>query len=319
MADIPKILGQASPAAATPTTLYTAPGGATTVISSVSICNRNAVGVTFRLSIAAGAAADDPKQYLYYDLPLAAKDTFVATIGITVGQTDAVRCYADTTDVAFSLFGIEASPDVSDGWRSTTQEWAYASATSFTISGDWTTLYNKGDKIKLTQTTTKYFYVTGVSFGGGNTTVTINGGSDYTLANAAIAAPLYSKELTPAGFPTWFNYVPTLVGWSATPSITAARFMLLGSSCRFSITTGTGTANAGSKTVSLPVTAATVAGHTWSGSTGTVNTGNGGTTPGRIQISSAAVVANLYLNWDNVNLASSGSTYVYEMDVSYEI
>jgi hypothetical protein len=42
--------------------------------------------------------------------------------------------------------------------------------------------HKNGDKIKLTQTTVKYFYIVGVA----NTLLTVTGGSDYTVANAAI-------------------------------------------------------------------------------------------------------------------------------------
>ena len=75
----------------------------------------------------------------------------------------------------------------------------YASASTFTMAGDQTTVLSKGDRLKLTQTTAKYFYVIGVSHSAGTTTVTVTGGTDYTLANAAITTPFYSKEASPAG------------------------------------------------------------------------------------------------------------------------
>jgi hypothetical protein len=57
-------------------------------------------------------------------------------------------------------------------------------------------------RVKLTQTTTKYFIITAVSaFSGGNTTITVYGGTDYTLANAAISGPYYSVVKAPYGFP----------------------------------------------------------------------------------------------------------------------
>lgn len=94
-----------------------------------------------------------------------------------------------------------------DGWISATETWTYASADStnktytFTISGvDKTGILSAGDRIKLTQTTVKYFIVTAVSFST-NTTVTIYGGTDYTLANATITSPNYSHQKSPNGFP----------------------------------------------------------------------------------------------------------------------
>ena len=57
-------------------------------------------------------------------------------------------------------------------------------------------------RIKLTQTTVKYFIITGVStYSGGNTTITVYGGTDYDLANAAITSPYYSTQKAPQGFP----------------------------------------------------------------------------------------------------------------------
>ncbi len=94
---------------------------------------------------------------------------------------------------------------ISNGWVFVNETWTYASADSptftFTISGDLTTKYYPGMRLKLTQTTVKYFIITAVSFGGGNTTVTVYGGTDYTLANAAITLPFYSMAKSPAGFP----------------------------------------------------------------------------------------------------------------------
>ncbi len=115
-----------------------------------------------------------------------------------------------------------------DGWIEPDETWTYASATTFTTPGDRTTRYNAGDKIRLTQTTAKYFYVTGVSFGSGVTTVTVNGGSDYSLASAAITSPSYSKMETPNGFPGYFNWTPGFTGFSANPTVDYARFRIQG-------------------------------------------------------------------------------------------
>jgi hypothetical protein len=41
-----------------------------------------------------------------------------------------------------------------------------------------------------------------------DTTITITGGSDYSLANATISGQAYSYAAAPQGFPQWFNYTP---------------------------------------------------------------------------------------------------------------
>jgi len=109
VADTIKVLAQLSPAATTLTTLYTVPGATQTTVSSVTVCNQNATSITFRVSVAVAAAADNVKQYLYYDQTLAGNSTFIATIGMTLAATDLVRAYASTTGVSFNLFGVEVT------------------------------------------------------------------------------------------------------------------------------------------------------------------------------------------------------------------
>ena len=100
---------------------------------------------------------------------------------------------------------IEACCTEQTGWLSAEETWTYATADSptftFTISGDKSAKYSPGMRIKLTQTTVKYFIITKVVYSSPNTTITVYGGTDYTLANAAIIYPYYSSAKVPAGFP----------------------------------------------------------------------------------------------------------------------
>ena len=92
-----------------------------------------------------------------------------------------------------------------DGWIPAGETWTYKSADAptytFTVSGDKSTKYYPGMRLKLTQTTAKYFIVTKVTYSSPNTTVTIYGGTDYDLTNATITNPFYSMMKAPAGFP----------------------------------------------------------------------------------------------------------------------
>lgn len=93
-----------------------------------------------------------------------------------------------------------------DGWVAAADTWTYASADgptfTFTIAGvDRTNVLQAGMRVKLTQTTAKYFIITKTAFST-NTTITIYGGTDYTLANAAISNPYYSPVKAPFGFNT---------------------------------------------------------------------------------------------------------------------
>lgn len=142
-----------------------------------------------------------------------------------------------------------------DGWTASSDTWTYASATSFTIAGsDRTTTYTKGTRIKLTQTSAKYFVVTSSSFST-DTTVNITGGTDYTLANAAITSPYYSYQANPQGYPDRFAYTPTYTGFSANPT-TSAAFRVIGKLCFYELHgSANGTSNTTGKTVTLPIAA----------------------------------------------------------------
>lgn len=109
MATVYKVLGQSSPSATTETDLYTVPAATSTIASSIIVCNRSAVLSTFRVSIAVGGGATANKDYIYYDLPLGANDTFIATIGVTLAATDKVKVYSSNTNLSFSLYGSEIS------------------------------------------------------------------------------------------------------------------------------------------------------------------------------------------------------------------
>lgn len=140
------------------------------------------------------------------------------------------------------------------GWREVTDAWSYDSPTTITVPSDATTKYSIGDKIKLTQTTVKYFYVVGVA----STTLTITGGTDYTLVNAAISDVSYSKVATPLDFPQWLNYTPTWTNLTTgNGTLNYARFVMNGKRVllRVKFTLGSTSSVGGSVSVSLPVTA----------------------------------------------------------------
>jgi hypothetical protein len=154
----------------------------------------------------------------------------------------------------------ELSASLLTGWFEANETWTYASATTFTVSGDQTAKYTKGTKIRLTNGTVKYFSVLNSSESGGITTVTVTGGSDYSLASGAISSPFYSYSSNPQGFPLYFNWTPTITcaGTAPTYATNASIFAINGS-----IVTGTidvsnssgGTAGAGTNPIfsSLPV------------------------------------------------------------------
>jgi hypothetical protein len=103
-----KILGQVMPAAVTSTALYTVPTGKSASVSSIMICS-TVQDVTVRVSVAIAGESLSTKQYIYYDLPITASDTFVATVGISLSAGDVVRVYTSAPYVTFNMFGVEVT------------------------------------------------------------------------------------------------------------------------------------------------------------------------------------------------------------------
>jgi hypothetical protein len=97
---------------------------------------------------------------------------------------------------------------ITDGWTPANEIWIYDSPTSLKIEGDKRTKYQKGDKVKLTQSTVKYFYINSVTYSSGFTTLWIFGFA--TLANEVINYPCYSKIENPQGFPNIFPWITNI-------------------------------------------------------------------------------------------------------------
>lgn len=150
-----------------------------------------------------------------------------ATLGTPL--TDVISEKTSATGVTVDGLLIKDSTPIWDGWTIANETWAYASATTITVPAGAASKYGKGDKIKLTQTTVKYFYIVGVA----DTVLTVTGGTDYTVANAAISANYYSKIANPQGFPGFFNWTPTITYAAGTTdptsnTISNARFRIDG-------------------------------------------------------------------------------------------
>jgi hypothetical protein len=144
------------------------------------------ITTTAPLRIDAGASAD-----------LSANRTLA--IDVAAPNAAGVMSAADKT----KLDGLSGG----DGWVGAEGTWSYSSADAptFVISVNKALdgIIGVGMRIKLTQTTAKYFIVTAVgTYSGGATLITVYGGTDYTLANAAITTPFWSSAKAPFGFPT---------------------------------------------------------------------------------------------------------------------
>lgn len=104
-----KVLGQSKPSAASLTACYTVPALTQATVSSITVCNQSAAQTSFRISVAVAGAADTASQYLYYDVVVPGNNSFVATIGLSLGAGDVVRVYNTLANCSFSVFGCEVS------------------------------------------------------------------------------------------------------------------------------------------------------------------------------------------------------------------
>jgi hypothetical protein len=109
MASVYKVLGQAAPAATTPTNVYTVPAATEAVVSTIVIANRGVTAGSFRLSVRPAGATQADQHYLAYDVPIAASDSTTLTLGITITATDVLTFYASSADMSVNVFGTEIS------------------------------------------------------------------------------------------------------------------------------------------------------------------------------------------------------------------
>ena len=87
-----------------------------------------------------------------------------------------------------------------DGWKlAGTFTYSSADAPTYvvTVASGAASIYNVGDRIKLTDSGVKYFIITSVA----DTSLTLYGGTDYALTGGAITLPYYSHQKGPLGFP----------------------------------------------------------------------------------------------------------------------
>jgi len=167
-----------------------------------------------------------------------------ASVRVDYMKMNSVAGNADTVD---GLHGTDLIPI--GGWVSVSETWTYASANTITIPAGGVAKYEVGDKIHINQSGTKYFYVTLVA----DTLLTVYAGTDYTVANAAITNPAYSKVTSPDGFPQWFDWTPTY-GANYTSTSQTARFCVNGRSCTLQLATaGTVGGASGVITWTLPI------------------------------------------------------------------
>lgn len=181
--------------------------------------------------------------------------TLAGNLDTRIPSQKAVKTYVDTS-ISTQTSKTYINPVIKqwDGWQSVTDSWTYASATTINVPSGAASLYVKGDKLKLTQSSiVKYFYVVSVA----DTVLTIIGGTSYTFTNSAVSDIYVSHQNTPIGFPQSMNYTPTITSGGGTPTTVTAtcKFSISGDQCKiYEVVTITNAGTASGEVLStLPV------------------------------------------------------------------
>ncbi len=105
-----KVLAQNNPSATTETTLYTVPSATSAVVSTLSIANLTGSSATYRIAVRPAADSSTAnKHWIVYGATVAANDTTMLTLGLTLAAGDVIRIFASTANLSFSAFGSEIS------------------------------------------------------------------------------------------------------------------------------------------------------------------------------------------------------------------
>ena len=106
MPSITTNLGQINPGAATETIIFTTPALTTVTMSSIIICNQGVTDATFNIAVVAGGGAAAAKDFLFFEHPIPAKRTFIATIGDMMSAADVLKGEGSTANLSFKASGI---------------------------------------------------------------------------------------------------------------------------------------------------------------------------------------------------------------------
>jgi len=160
--------------------------------------------------------------------------------------------------------------EVELGWIKDSIGWLHSSSTEILRYGDDVSeLFPVGTKIRWTQGGGwKYAYVIGAAYASGVNTLTVTGGTDYTVANADIEDNYFSYAANPTGFPEVFNFTPVYDGFISDPTHIVV-FRIDGHTLHYwAWATLNGTSDDDIFKMSAPATAASISGMYYVGSMG---------------------------------------------------
>ena len=103
----PQVAGTAS--TATYSTLYSTGASTTAVISAIIVCNEATSPVTVRIGIAGSATTPASGSFLAYDAVVAANDTLVLNLPLSLGNTKFIRVSSSAVTCSFTAAVAEIS------------------------------------------------------------------------------------------------------------------------------------------------------------------------------------------------------------------
>lgn len=268
---------------------------------------------------------------LFSLLPSVDQDDMADNSAVKVPTQQSVKAYVDSGTVTMTNKTL-TSPTLQgniDGWIGANETWTYATGNTFTVSGDVTGKYRKGDRVKLYNGSTKYFYIIAISYSAPNTTVTVTGGNQYSLANAAISANFYSRIENPIGFPAYFAHnAPT---WDTgtidngtggqQPQNGGCYMSIRGNECKFRVFLGTAFKNGIGAYIAFTLPTTTVPAidttiHSLYAALGTGWFYNSGNKGGISNINGGATVIRLTTS-DNSNIADNTALSSTDVNITF--
>lgn len=164
---------------------------------------------------------------------------FTDLTALTTPTADDILCIVDNPSgipVSKKITAQNLQATLNLNWLYVATSGTYTSASTFTISGDYTAYLKIGTKIKLNNTSTKYFYVLSSSYSAPNTTVTIVVNTTHVLTNTTVTN-IYLSYANPPDFPNWLGYTTILTPDSGTftSATSSGKFSVHGKTCEVSV------------------------------------------------------------------------------------
>jgi hypothetical protein len=247
-----------------------------------------------------------------------ASGTLIFQVDAAAGEINTISDFHINGNIVLSL-GSRISidtVDISTGWLAVLDTWTRTGNHTFTITGDVTTKYRKGTKVRYKDGGSyEYGVIASVSFAGVTTTVTLITNTDYAMAAATITDNHISYIENPEGFPQWFNWDAAPAGFSAVPASPVYRWTTKANTIFIGyVEPSNGTSNATTFTATAPVAAA----QNVTGVAGTlVDNGALRTVAGRVVMTSGSAAITFRTDmangvWTNANGKRAVAEWFYE-------